>query len=72
MSVNDSLVMNKCAASQSLENVSVISDSSAEFARKMDMPGDQGNLNFGKHSWRYAAIINDGSVEIWFEETMAV
>lgn len=26
------------------------------------------NLGFGMRSWRYAAIVNDGIVEAWFEE----
>ena len=26
------------------------------------------NLGFGLRSWRYAAVINDGVVEAWFEE----
>lgn len=26
------------------------------------------NLGFGARSWRYAAIVNDGTVEAWFEE----
>ena len=26
------------------------------------------NLGFGKRSWRYAAVINNGVVEAWFEE----
>ena len=26
------------------------------------------NLGFGLRSWRYAAIVNDGVVEAWFEE----
>jgi peroxiredoxin len=26
------------------------------------------NLGFGYRSWRYAAIINNGKIEAWFEE----
>ncbi len=26
------------------------------------------NLGFGMRSWRYAAVINNGVVEQWFEE----
>jgi peroxiredoxin len=68
MSVNDSFVMNKWAQDQSLENVKVIPDGSGEFTRKMGMLVDKDNLGFGMRSWRYAAIINDGVVEAWFEE----
>jgi len=68
MSVNDSFVMNKWAEGQNLENVNVIPDGSGEFTRKVGMLVDKDNLGFGMRSWRYAAIINNGVVEAWFEE----
>ncbi|CUJ92957.1 MAG: peroxiredoxin [Shimia thalassica] len=68
MSVNDSFVMNKWAESQNLENVSVIPDGSGEFTRKIGMLVAKDNLGFGDRSWRYAAIVNNGVIEAWFEE----
>ncbi len=68
MSVNDSFVMNKWAEAQNLSNVAVIPDGSGEFTWKMGMLVDKDNLGFGMRSWRYAAIVNDGVVEAWFEE----
>lgn len=68
ISVNDAFVMNAWAKSQGLENVEVIPDGSGEFTRKMGMLVAKDNLGFGMRSWRYAAIINDGVVEEWFEE----
>ena len=68
MSVNDSFVMNKWAASQNLENVKVIPDGSGEFSRRVGMLVRKDNLGFGLRSWRYAAIIDNGVVEAWFEE----
>lgn len=68
MSVNDSFVMNKWREHQSIQNVKVIPDGSGEFTEKAGMLVDKDNLGFGKRSWRYAAIINDGKVEAWFEE----
>ncbi|WP_417676102.1 peroxiredoxin [Pseudodonghicola sp.] len=68
MSVNDSFVMNKWAQTQELKNVKVIPDGSGEFTRKMGMLVDKDNLGFGMRSWRYAAVINDGVIEAWFEE----
>lgn len=68
MSVNDSFVMNKWAEAQNLENVKVIPDGSGEFTRKMGMQVSKDNLGFGARSWRYAAVVNDGVVEAWFEE----
>ncbi len=68
MSVNDSFVMNKWAQGQNLKNVNVIPDGSGEFTRKVGMLVDKDNLGFGMRSWRYAAVINNGVVEAWFEE----
>ncbi|CUH76916.1 peroxiredoxin [Tropicibacter naphthalenivorans] len=68
LSVNDSFVMNKWAESQNLENVKVIPDGSGEFSRKMGMLVAKDNLGFGMRSWRYAAIVDNGVVEAWFEE----
>jgi len=68
MSVNDSFVMNKWAQDQGLENVKVIPDGSGEFTRKIGMLVEKDNLGFGMRSWRYAAVINDGVIEAWFEE----
>lgn len=68
MSVNDSFVMNKWAESQNLKNVTVIPDGSGEFTRKMGMLVAKDNVGFGARSWRYAAIVDDGVVEAWFEE----
>ena len=68
MSVNDAFVMNAWAKGQNLKNVKVIPDGSGEFTRKMGMLVNKDNLGFGMRSWRYAAIINDGVVEQWFEE----
>ncbi|MFN4098574.1 MAG: peroxiredoxin [Pararhodobacter sp.] len=68
MSVNDAFVMNQWAKSQGLANVQVIPDGSGEFTRRMGMLVRKDNLGFGLRSWRYAAIINDGVIEAWFEE----
>lgn len=68
MSVNDSYVMNKWAASQNLENVKVIPDGSGIFTRQMGMLVRKDPEGFGWRSWRYAAVINNGVVEAWFEE----
>ena len=68
MSVNDSFVMNKWAEAQGIENVGVIPDGSGEFTRKVGMLVDKDNLGFGMRSWRYAAVIDNGVVEAFFEE----
>ncbi len=68
MSVNDTFVMNKWARDQKLENVKVIPDGAGEFTRQLGMLVDKSNIGFGMRSWRYAAIVNDGVIEAWFEE----
>ncbi|AOZ69403.1 peroxiredoxin [Rhodobacter xanthinilyticus] len=68
LSVNDSFVMNQWAKAQGLENVKVIPDGSGEFTRRVGMLVRKDNLGFGLRSWRYAAVVNNGVVEAWFEE----
>ena len=68
LSVNDAFVMNAWGRDQNLENVQVIADGSGEFTRKMGMLVCKDNLGFGMRSWRYAAVVDDGVVESWFEE----
>ncbi|MCE6970942.1 MULTISPECIES: peroxiredoxin [Rhodobacterales] len=68
LSVNDSFVMNQWAKAQGLENVQVIPDGSGEFTRRVGMLVRKDNLGFGLRSWRYAAVVNNGVVEAWFEE----
>ena len=68
ISVNDSFVMNKWVEHQKIENIKVIADGSGEFTEGMGMLVDKNNLSFGKRSWRYAALVNDGIVEMFWEE----
>ncbi|REG30293.1 peroxiredoxin [Paracoccus versutus] len=68
MSVNDSFVMNQWAKAQNLKNVKVIPDGSGAFTEKVGMLVRKDNLGFGARSWRYAAIVEDGRVQAWFEE----
>lgn len=68
ISVNDAFVMNAWAKQQGIQKVKVIPDGSGEFTRKMGMLVAKDNLGFGMRSWRYAAVVNNGLVEQWFEE----
>jgi len=68
ISVNDAFVMNCWAKQQKLVNVEMIPDGNGEFTNKMNMLVQKENLGFGDRSWRYAAIINNGVIEAWFEE----
>jgi peroxiredoxin len=68
ISVNDAFVMNAWGKSQGLVNIKLIPDGSGEFTRKMGMLVSKDNVGFGMRSWRYAAVIDNGTVEQWFEE----
>jgi peroxiredoxin len=68
ISVNDAFVMNKWAESQSLQNVKVLPDGSGEFTCAMQMEVSKDNLGFGVRSWRYAIIVENGTITHWFLE----
>jgi peroxiredoxin len=68
VSVNDAFVMNAWAKAQGVDKVKVIPDGSGEFTRKMGMLVAKDNLGFGMRSWRYGAVVNNGVIEMWFEE----
>ena len=68
MSVNDAFVMNAWGKQQHIKNIDLIPDGSGEFTRKIGMLVNKDNLGFGMRSWRYAAVVNDGTIEAWFEE----
>lgn len=68
MSVNDSFVMNAWRNNSGIQNIEVIPDGNGHFTESLGMLVGKYNLGFGKRSWRYAAIINDGVIEAWFEE----
>lgn len=68
ISVNDAFVMNAWAKQQKIKKVKVIPDGNAEFTRGMGMEVGKFNLGFGYRSWRYAAVVNNGTIEQWFIE----
>ncbi|POF33822.1 peroxiredoxin [Roseibium marinum] len=68
VSVNDAFVMNAWASAQGIDKVKVIPDGSGEFTRKMGMLVAKDNLGFGMRSWRYGAVIDNGVIDMWFEE----
>jgi len=68
MSVNDSFVMNAWCKNVGVKNIKVIPDGNGQFTFEMGMLVDKLNLGFGQRSWRYAAVVDDGVIEAWFEE----
>ena len=68
VSVNDAFVMNAWAKAQNIQKVKVIPDGSGVFTLGMDMLVSKDNLGFGRRSWRYAVVVNNGLIEKWFVE----
>ena len=54
--------------SQQAENVFLLPDGSGEFTRKMGMLVDKSNLGFGMRSWRYSMFVNNGVIEVLYDE----
>ena len=69
MSVNDAFVMNAWAKDQNLQNVEVIPDGSGAFTEAVGLLVSKDNLGFGRRSWRYAMVVDDGVVEAFFRES---
>ncbi|MFW6067024.1 MAG: glutathione peroxidase [Myxococcota bacterium] len=68
LSVNDAFVMNEWGRQQGAKHVKLIPDGNAEFTAGMGMLVDKEDLGFGKRSWRYAMVVNDGIIEKVFSE----
>lgn len=68
ISVNDGFVMNAWAKDQGIEKVKLIPDGNAYFTRSMGMLVRKSNLGFGERSWRYAAVVDNGTIEKLFVE----
>ena len=68
VSVNDGFVMEAWAQDQNLQHVEVIADGNGEFTEGMGMLVDKSDLGFGKRSWRYAMLVEDGLVSQIFVE----
>lgn len=68
VSVNDTFVMRKWLIDQNVCHIKFIPDGNGEFTRGLDMLVDKSNLGFGSRSWRYAAVVDNGVIEQWFEE----
>lgn len=62
ISVNDTFVMNEWAKAEDVKNVKLIPDGNTEFTAAMGMLVDKEGLGFGKRSWRYSMLVEDGKV----------
>jgi len=68
LSVNDTFVMNEWSADQHAENVTFLPDGNGEFTQGMGLLVDKADLGFGKRSWRYSMLVNNGTIEKMFIE----
>lgn len=68
LSVNDAFVMYKWGLDLGVKNVFLLPDGNGEFSEKMGMLVEKSNLGFGKRSWRYSMLVNDGKIEKIFSE----
>lgn len=68
VSVNDAFVMFQWGQHQGLKNVKLLPDGNGDLTEKLGMLIDKRHLGFGKRSWRYAAVVDDGKIVAWYEE----
>jgi len=68
LSVNDSFVMNEWQQDQKASNITMLPDGNGEFSQKLGFLVDKSELGFGKRSWRYAMVVNDGTIQKMFLE----
>ena len=68
VSVNDAFVMNAWFRDQKISNVKPIGDGEGAFTQGMGMLVDKPAQGFGKRSWRYSAVVDNGEVTKMFIE----
>lgn len=68
LSVNDSFVMNEWQKDQKAENLTMLPDGNGELSEALGMLVGKEDLTFGKRSWRYSMLVNDGVIEKMFIE----
>ncbi|WP_096087165.1 glutathione peroxidase [Agaribacterium haliotis] len=68
LSVNDTFVMNSWAGDQQADNIRFLPDGNGDFSEGMGLLVDKSDIGFGKRSWRYSMLVNDGVIEKMFIE----
>lgn len=68
VSVNDAFVMGEWARNQGADRVTFLPDGNGEFTEQMGMLVDKKNLGFGRRSWRYSMLVDDGVITKMFIE----
>ena len=68
LSVNDPFVMDAWSKDQEAQNIKVLPDGNGDFTQGIGLLVDKSDLGFGKRTWRYSMVVNDGVVEKAFIE----
>jgi len=68
LSVNDTFVMNAWKEDQVANNITFLPDGNGDFTDGMGMLVDKGAIGFGKRSWRYSMLVDDGVIQKMFIE----
>ena len=68
LSVNDAFVMTEWAKHQHAEDIVFLPDGNGEFSEKMGLLVDKSGIGFGKRSWRYSMLVEDGVIKKMFLE----
>jgi glutathione-dependent peroxiredoxin len=68
VAVNDAFVMDAWQVDQKADNVIFLPDGNGEFADGMGLLADKEAIGFGKRTWRYSMLVNDGVIEKLFVE----
>jgi len=68
ISVNDTFVMNAWQQDEGADDIVFVPDGNGEFTEQMGMLVGKEDLGFGKRSWRYAMVVNDGIIDKLFIE----
>lgn len=68
VSVNDTFVMNAWAADQESDNIIMLPDGNGEFTDGMGRLVGKEAIGFGKRSWRYSMLVDNGTIVKIFDE----
>jgi peroxiredoxin/glutaredoxin len=68
ISVNDAFVMEQWAKDQSASEITFLPDGNGELTSALGMLVDKRSLGFGKRSWRYSMLVEDGVIKKMFIE----
>jgi glutaredoxin-like protein len=68
VSVNDGFVMESWGQDQDASNITLLADGNGSFTDGMGMLVDKSDIGFGKRSWRYSMLVDNGVIEKMFIE----